>query len=232
MKEKGILGFQIYHKFSKAESNDRSPEFVFFSDDGSVVYRQLPAGSQKELENEMLLGYNKGKGFISDGALVSQPMDFSKKNHASLNALNETMKRVFFPNLFSKEQSFEIHEEDYDFIQYWMSRTPTEVDVPLYDRAYYYDSYCKFIMYGDLRGKMTDQIRIYNKVGLAYGTLTDVAYVRDQDGVEFFLAATLLVNQNEIFNDGQYEYDGLGIPFLGALGRAVYEFERKMPRPE
>jgi hypothetical protein len=34
-----------------------------------------------------------------------------------------------------------------------------------------------------------------------------------------------LVNHNQIFNDGEYEYDALGIPFLGALGRAVYEYE-------
>ena len=30
-------------------------------------------------------------------------------------------------------------------------------------------------MYGDLKGEMSDQIRIYNKVCLAYGTMTDVA---------------------------------------------------------
>jgi hypothetical protein len=80
-------------------------------------------------------------------------------------------------------------------------------------------------MYGDLKGEMTDRIRIYNKVGLAYGTLTDVAYIKDDQGVEFLLAATVLVNHNQIFNDGEYEYDALGIPFLGALGRAVYEYE-------
>ena len=106
-----------------------------------------------------------------------------------------------------------------------MGRTPPEVDVPFFDRDHYYDSYCKFLMYGDLKGEMTDRIRIYNKVGLAHGTLTDVAYIKDDQGVEFLLAATVLVNHNQIFNDGEYEYDALGIPFLGALGREVYEYE-------
>ena len=69
-----------------------------------------------------------------------------------------------------------------------MSRTPPEVEVPYYDRDYYYDSYCKFLMYGDLKGEMSDRIRIYNKVGLAYGTLTDVAYIKNDQGVEFLLA--------------------------------------------
>ena len=106
-----------------------------------------------------------------------------------------------------------------------MSTTPPEVEVPFYDRDHYYDSYCKFLIYGDTKGEMSNRIRIYNKVGLAYGTLTDVAYIKDDLGVEFFLAATVLVNQNQIFNDGEYEYDDLGIPFLGALGRAIYKYE-------
>ena len=126
---------------------------------------------------------------------------------------------------FTKEESFDLTTKDYEFLKYWMSRTPPEVEVPYYDRDNYYDSYCKFLMYGDLKGEMSDQIRIYNKVGLAFGTLTDVAYIKDQQGVEFLLAATILVNHNQIFNDGEYEYDEMGIPFFGALGRAVYEYE-------
>jgi len=75
---------------------------------------------------------------------------------------------------------------------------------------------------------MDPTIKIYNKVGLAYGTITDVAYIKnEQEGVDFFLAATVLVNQNKIFNDNQYEYDALGIPFLAALGKAVYDYELK-----
>ena len=37
--EKGIHDFQIYHKFSGAENNDKSPEFVFFSGGDKVIYR-------------------------------------------------------------------------------------------------------------------------------------------------------------------------------------------------
>ena len=34
---------------------------------------------------------------------------------------------------------------------------------------------------------MTDQVRIYNKVGYAYGTLTDIAYIEDKaNKVAFF----------------------------------------------
>ena len=87
-------------------------------------------------------------------------------------------------------------------------------------------SHCKFFIYGDTVGIMNDEIRIFNKVGSAYGTTTDVAYIRDNAGIEFLLTATILTNSNEIFNDNQYEIDALGIPFLAAVGREIYRFEK------
>jgi hypothetical protein len=36
------------------------------------------------------------------------------------------------------------------------------------------------------------------------------------------------VNKNEQFNDGVYEYDELGIPFMAALGKSILAFERKL----
>ena len=75
---------------------------------------------------------------------------------------------------------------------------------------------------------MSSKVRIYNKVGDAYGTLTDSAYIVDKEkDIEFLLTATILVNANAIFNDDIYEYDGLGFPFLGELGRQVLEWEQK-----
>ena len=69
-------------------------------------------------------------------------------------------------------------------------------------------------------------MRIFNKVGLAYGYLTDNAYIVDfERGVEFLLTATVLVNENGIFNDEKYEYDEVGLPFLAAVGRVLYDYE-------
>ena len=81
-------------------------------------------------------------------------------------------------------------------------------------------------MYGDTKADIPDTIKIYNKVGFAYGTLTDCAYITDtKNRAEFMLTATILVNKDGIFNDDQYEYDEVGIPFLAELGRAFYQFE-------
>ena len=224
----GITNFNLSHKFSDSENENTTPRFIFFNQKGDTIYNQAPIISNQKIKNTNLGGVLKGKGYIKDGILIGESMDFSEKNYVSISALHQILERIIFPKLFSKKKQFTIEPEDYFFLRYWMSRTPNEVTIPFYDRETFFDSYCKFFIYGDKKGEMTNNIRIYNKVGLAYGTATDVAYVKDSNGVEFFLTATILTNKNEIFNDNTYEYDQLGIPFLAALGREIYQFEKNI----
>ncbi|TXE08616.1 hypothetical protein ES711_08950 [Gelidibacter salicanalis] len=65
-------------------------------------------------------------------------------------------------------------------------------------------------------------MKIHNKTGYAYGYLTDSAYIiNKKTNQEFLITATIHVNKNKIYNDGMYEYDAVGIPFLAALGRQL-----------
>ena len=222
----GITNFNLSHKFSDSENENSTPRFIFFNQKGDTIYNQAPIISNQKIKNTNLGGVLKGKGYIKDGILIGESMDFSEKNYVSISALHQILERIIFPKLFSKKKQFTIEPEDYFFLRYWMSRTPNEVTIPFYDRETFFDSYCKFFIYGDKKGEMTNNTRIYNKVGLAYGTTTDLAYVKDRNGIEFFLTATILTNKNEIFNDNKYEYEQLGIPFLAALGREIYQFEK------
>ena len=222
----GITNFNLSHKFLDSENENSTPRFIFFNQKGDTIYNQAPIISNQKIKNTHLKGVLKGKGYVKDGTVIEQSMDFSEKNYASIASLHQILERIIFPKLFSEKEQFSIEPEDYFFLKYWMSRTPNEVTIPFYDREIFFDSYCKFFIYGDKKGEMTNNIRIYNKVGLAYGTTTDVAYVKDRNGIEFFLTATILTNKNEIFNDNNYEYDQLGIPFLAALGREIYQFEK------
>lgn len=222
----GITNFNLSHKFSDADNKNSTPRFIFFNQNGDTLYNQAPITSNQKIKNTNLSGVLKGKGYVKDGTLIEEPIDFSEKNYASIIALHQILERIIFPKVFSKKEQFTIEPEDYFFLRYWMSRTPNEVAIPFYDRETFFDSYGKFFIYGDKKGAMTNTTRIYNKVGLAYGTATDVAYVKDRNGIEFFLTATILTNKNEIFNDNTYEYDQLGIPFLAALGRELYQFEK------
>jgi hypothetical protein len=84
----------------------------------------------------------------------------------------------------------------------------------------------KFILYGGEKGTLPKNIRIFNKVGDAYGHLIDVAYVADfKNNIEFFVSAAIYCNKDGILNDNQYDYDSVGFPFLKNIGRVLYDLE-------
>ena len=221
IQQRGIKHTAIRHKFLFGADNENSWEYVFF-DNQDTLYHQKSQYSDP-LPSFHLKEQQKGKAYLSHGEKIAIPMDFSQKNWMALSAQLELLKRIIFPKEFTADAQFDLHQADLDFLRYWMSRSTLESDIAVYTSPEYYDSYGKFFLYGDTKGAMTDQVRIYNKVGYAYGTLTDIAYIEDKaNKIAFFLAGTILVNKNEIFNDDTYEFEEKGIPFLAEVGRQLY----------
>ena len=108
-----------------------------------------------------------------------------------------------------------------------MSMYPTESKKPTYTKPDYYPAYCKFLYYGaDSSIAINPTIRIFNKVGDAYGYDIDNAYIVDfKNKVEFLLTAVVQSNEDGIYNDNKYEYDTVCLPFLKNLGKVIYEYE-------
>lgn len=103
---------------------------------------------------------------------------------------------------------------------------PKEASSPQYDTSFN-DSYVKFLLYG-ARDPIDSNIRIFNKVGDAYGFLTDAAYIVDfKNNIEFFLSASINCNSDGIYNDDKYDYENVGFPFMKHLGQVIYNYELK-----
>lgn len=169
-----------------------------------------------------------GKGYKSNGELVNKPMDFSAKNVFTLTEQHDMLMALFFPKEVPSSRRFDLSNEQLDFVKKYMSMLPRESDFPKYDESEYFDSYVKFFMFGDQKDRMPEDIKIYNKVGEAYGFLIDNAYIVDsKSGVEFILSAVIYCNKDGILNDNNYDYDEIGFPFLAELGRAIYNYELK-----
>jgi hypothetical protein len=106
--------------------------------------------------------------------------------------------------------------------------TPDESAFPVYHTENYWCNYVKFLMYGAEKTARVPELRIFNKVGDAYGFLIDAAYIVDfKNEVEFMLSAVIHCNSDEIFNDNKYEYDSVGFPFMKQLGQVIYQQELK-----
>jgi len=118
-------------------------------------------------------------------------------------------------------------EEDYSLLRTYMRMPATESTDPVYPKPAYWPAYVKFLMFGsDPKAVIPPNLRMYNKVGDAYGFLIDGAYIHDTaTGVEFLLSARLYCNSDGVLNDDHYDYDSVGFPFLKKLGEAVYAFE-------
>lgn len=212
---------RIAHRLGLHDDDITTRPLVVFLNDSSITLSEPIINT---IASPLQLnGITKGTGYMVKDSLYPGAFDFSKKNYYPLQTQHEILKRLLFPIAFHPSERFNIREELYSFLLNSMKLLPREAG---YEVADYPDSYAKFFIYGDSDDSIPPNMEIYNKVGFAYGTLTDCAYIRDSHNkVEFLLSATVLVNSNEIFNDDVYEYETVGIPFLAALGRELYAYE-------
>ena len=227
LQERGINSMRIAHRLSTPDADNvtTKPLVIYTNDSTTVVTQPIVSSEAIPLEIQGLL---KGKGFYEDDSLYLKPFDFSLKNFYALPAQHKLLKRIIFPDNFKPEEQFKLSKKQYNLLLDAMSCLPRKAG---YDETEYYDSYGKFFIYGDSKETIPDHVKIYNKVGYAYGTLTDCAYVKDtKNNIDFMLTATILVNNDGIFNDNHYEYDKIGIPFLAQLGRELYNLELRRKR--
>lgn len=235
LKEKGFENTQIVHRIGPSgfpfneEGNRYTNPFTFYGID-TIFYHKPEAFAKNEIVMPPMDALQKGKGYMSDGKLFNEPKDFSRKNRFSIEDMSAMLRAVMFPESTPEDQRFDLTEDDYNFLYKVMSMRPRESKFPKYTDEEY-DSYVKFFIYGDKKERIPDHIRTFNKVGWAYGYLTDVSYIVDfEKGIEFFLTATISVNENQIFNDDKYEYETIGLPFLSKLGKVVYDYEVQRER--
>ncbi|MGB5275456.1 MAG: serine hydrolase, partial [Flavobacteriaceae bacterium] len=190
--DKGIGPVRISHRLG-VHSDDMATKPLIIHMNDTTLGTTFPTFNA-EPKPLALQKIKKGIGYYEEDSLIRQAFDFSLKNYYPVDAQYGVLKRIVFPEQFPKEQRFDLSGEQRDFVLNAMQTLPRNAG---YDPVEFYDGYCKFFMYGDTKEDIPDHIKIYNKVGFAYGTLTDCAYIVDSaKGVEFMLTATILVNKD------------------------------------
>jgi len=174
--------------------------------------------------DEKTNGLEKGERRYFKGEILDESLNFSEKNRSSITDMHNLIKYIFYPEIFDSTNTFNLNVEDYDFLRYWMSRfTYEDIGEKFIGDEKFFETYNKFFIHGDEQSVSNEQIRVYNKIGQAYGTSIDNGLIKNyQDNVEFILTATIYTNKNKVINDNLYEYDDLAVPFLAKLSRAIY----------
>lgn len=230
--KKGYGDVQILHRLgvSMPDDQQRNTNPVSFRDSGNkVIYSQANVNSSYVYQQRSDF---VGRGYMQGDVLMQTPMNFSQKNRIQLTDLHQMLRSVLFPESVPAKQRFDLGENDYRFLYQCMSQLPRETTYPAYDVKEQYDSYVKFFMYGTQKEKqIPTTLRLFNKVGWAYGFLTDVAYIVDfEKNIEFMLSATIYCNEDGILNDDKYDYEKIGLPFLEQLGQTIYQHEVQRER--
>jgi hypothetical protein len=230
--QKGYRRASIVRQFMgfSTDQNRHTNAVRFLNADGSTKYRQPAAYNTDSLDFSQVI--KVGAAHVNpDDSLVLAPFDFSRHNKLTLGDLQQQLQSILFPASVPKKQRFRLAKDDYPFLYRYLSQYPSETPDPKYDTTLFFDSYVKFFFRNPSR-RMPPSVRVFNKVGWAYGFLTDVSYVVDfQHQVEYMLAATVFVNSDGVLNDGQYDYDTIGHPFLYHLGQTIYHYELTRTRP-
>ena len=224
----GYADAQIRHRLQvslSADENSHTNPISFYDTSGKLLYNQPMQFSQQKFSerNDFV-----GKGYYQGNKLINHPMDFSQKNRMCLEDFHNILKSVIFPESFDLNQRFNLKDDDYKFLYQYMSQYPGETNYPSYDTAETWNGIGKFLYWGAEKGDLPKNIRIFNKIGGAYGFLIDVSYFVDFDKkIEFMLSAAIYCNKDGILNDDKYDYNDVGYPFMKQLGRMIYEYELK-----
>jgi hypothetical protein len=226
LKEKGYDSAIIRHRLQVSltpQQNAATNPINFYDSTGKIIYQQ---SAQYNKNIYPALKVALGNGYYKGSVLVNEPFDFSLKNRLPLQDLKGILQAVLFPEAVAKSKRFNFTDEDAAFVKHWMSAYPRESGFPNYDTANYGDAYCKFLLFGAENKSIPDYIRVFNKVGDAYGFLIDAAYIIDtKNNIEFLLCATISCNTDGIYNDDKYDYETLGYPFLKNIGELMYNYE-------
>jgi len=229
--EKGYTSTKITRQFmGYTEDQNRHTNGINFVDEkGLPILKLAPQYNKDSFQfgAPILIG---DAHWNSKDEVVKAPFDFTRHNNISLVDMQKMLQSVIFPASVPKQNRFNIAEADRLFLLQYLSQYPSETNYPKYDSAHFYDSYVKFF-FQDSTHAMPKHIRVFNKVGWAYGFLTDVSYVLDtKNNIDYMLSATVYVNSDGVVNDSKYDEETVGFPFLNKIGIAFYEYELKRPR--
>ncbi|MBK5240669.1 serine hydrolase [Clostridium sp.] len=204
LSSKGYKDSKIIHRLSGNNSyeNNKYTNPIAFYSGNKKLYAQPLIYSNTSYNNNGLTNISVGKGETSYSS-----KNFAYKNYMSIEDLQDMVKTVFFNSYMNVDRQFNLTVDDTNSLKKYMKGTGNVT--------------YKYLVCGG-NSKIPSGIEIYNKIGIAYGQLTDNSYIVDKhSGKEFMLTATICVN-----NKGTYDYYSKGMPFLKNLGLMFLEYNK------
>ena len=223
--EKGFDGAEILKAYDgcSPEAKKTLPGVTLFDTNGDTLYhRNTMSIMVAPRDTTPIL---VGKAFMNADGTLSGPLDFSRQNKLPLEEAMRMRTSFLLPGEH-ESAVWNIHPMDRTLVLDAMYKFPREsIFQDLRNQKEYPDDYKKFLFHGNhQRSLKHGTVEIYNVVGMAYGFMSDLAWIVDvRDGRSVIVAATVYANEDEVLNDGHYDYQSIAMPFFEALGQWALE---------
>ncbi|MCX7606130.1 MAG: class A beta-lactamase-related serine hydrolase [Bacteroidia bacterium] len=220
LRQKGYTSVYFAHRLGRSctPEENRCVEGVLFHREGKEPYRLPPTCTDNFPPHPY-----EGHPYLLP----------SQSNALSLKDAHALLISLLFPQAVRPRERFQLSSNDYHLLRRYLSMYPSEAKDPDYNLREYHDGIRKYFLAGADTTPIPSRIRIFNKVGMAYGYLSDVAYIVDFDlGVEFFLSAVIYIGEGTPGYPSAQGYAwSTGLHFLRELGWVLYRYETGRRRP-
>jgi hypothetical protein len=230
-RELGYDGFILKRRFTSGCNADQNKWYgglSFYDSVNHLLYEQQ-CDTSKEFYNIDSTKYllTAGTSHLENGVLIEGPKDFPNNNYLNFYQMNQFFKELFTPKSFDRnfkiDLSYKVVLFDAlkDYPSSLMNSKYDLTDIP----AWHY----KFFIDSSVMDTRNSNLKIYNKVGMSGGFISDFSHVvDDSNGIEYYLSATMLAKKDDVINNGKNNYYDFGIPIFRIIGSLVHQFEIKV----
>jgi hypothetical protein len=222
----GLLSVGFNHRLSEPHSREehrRTPRIEAFGSRGRVVLPSLESGLI--FDHKDVRGIEVGRACIEDDRLIERPFSFGWRNRISLKDLHRLVIAVVRPDLATGVR-MELPEERRRLVLEAMEQFPRQSTNPDF-RGEHPDEFVKPLLPGLRAALGHDGFRMWNKIGWAYGFMTDTACVHDLTLDSWYsITATMHTSPGGVIGGDDYEYDVMAKPFFAGLASKVAGLNR------
>lgn len=155
-----------------------------------------------------------------NGKWINGPKRYSQGNYVSLWQAHHMMISL----MRSDSVTFAIDDEIKSTLIDALGSYPRELNSVHYPGSYP-DHYYKFFLDPISMQTGDGRVRIYNKVGIAGGFISDVSFIQDKRSrLAFYLSGAMMAKKDGIPDNGKFDYYSIGIPVFRKIGAMVYAY--------
>ena len=166
-----------------------------------------------------------GKAVYRNKKIVPGPKNYSSNNYVSLTDAHDLLISIMDEKQYVRGKPMKMDASLKATLVKAMGDFPRELKSSSYQTSTIPDYYYKYFLDPSVMNTADNQLRIFNKVGISAGFISDVSYIIDyKTGIKYFISASIMPKKDQIMDNGKYNYFDIGIPFLRKIGGMVYQY--------